>query len=200
MNLFDFIVIGFMAAGSIYGLRQGLLRMATAAIALVGAIYVASVYYRTAGTLAQHNLGVDSTLAAVIGYLLVFVIVFSAVQVIGMTAVRLLHVVNLGWIDRLAGSLVGASMMAVSAGIAVMLLAAVLPANAELLTGSQLAPMLIAYDNALVNYIPQQAKAAYEENRDTLLRNWVARAEKAVAQTGASPQASSSPGAAADNR
>jgi membrane protein required for colicin V production len=200
MNMFDFIVIGFVAAGSIYGLRQGLLLMATAAIALVGAIYVASVYYVSAGTLAQHNFGVDPTLAAVIGYMVVFVIVFSAVQLIGMTAVRLLHIVNLGWLDRLAGSLVGASMVAVSAGIAVMLLAAVLPANAELLTGSRLAPMLIAYDDALVNYIPQQAKQAYEENRDTLLRSWVARAERAIAQSAASPQASPSPGSATETR
>jgi membrane protein required for colicin V production len=143
---------------------------------------------------------VDPTLAAVIGYVAVFVIVFSAVQVIGMTVVRLIHVVHLGWIDRLAGSLVGASMVAVSAGIAVMLLAAVLPANAALLTDSRLAPMLIAYDNALINYIPQQARQAYEENRDTLLRNWVARTRKALAQASASPQASPSPGGAADGR
>jgi membrane protein required for colicin V production len=200
MNLFDFIVIGFVAAGSIYGLRQGLLQMVTAAIALLAAIYVASVYYIAAGTLAQHNFGADPTVAAVIGYLAIFVVVFSVIQVIGMTAVRLIHIVHLGWIDRLAGSMVGASMVAVSAGIAVMLLAAVLPANAELLTGSRLAPMLIAYDNALVDYIPQQAKEAYEQNRDTLMRDWIARAEKAIAESSASPQATPSKGGATDTR
>jgi membrane protein required for colicin V production len=200
MNLFDFIVIGCVAAGAIYGLRQGLLQMVTAAIALFGAIYVASVYYVSAGQLAQHNFGANAAVASVIGYLVVFVIVFSAIQVIGMTAVRLLNVVNLGWVDRLAGSLLGASMVAVSAGIAVMLLAAVLPENAELLTNSELAPMLIEYDNTLVDYIPRQAKDAYEENRDTLLRDWVARAQRAVARSSASPQASPSPGAAAGFR
>jgi uncharacterized membrane protein required for colicin V production len=200
MNLFDFIVIGCVAAGSIYGLRQGLLQMVTAAVALVGAIYVASVYYTWAGAIAQRDFGTDPAVGSVIGYVVVFAVVFSVVQVIGVTAVRLLHVVNLGWIDRLAGSLVGASMVAVSAGIAVMLLAAVLPSDAQLLTGSRLAPMLIAYDNALVNYIPRQAKQAYEQNRDTLLRNWVARAESAAKQITASPQASPSPGAATDTR
>jgi uncharacterized membrane protein required for colicin V production len=128
------------------------------------------------------------------------VVVFSVIQVIGMTAVRLIHIVHLGWIDRLAGSLVGASMVAISAGIGVMLLAAVLPADAELLTGSQLAPMLIAYDNALVDYIPQQAKEAFEENRDTLMRNWIARAQKAIAKSSASPQATPSTGGATDTR
>lgn len=194
MNLFDFIVIGLIAAGSIYGLRQGLMQMVTAAIALLGGIYVASVYYARAGDIAQRNFGANPTAASVIGYLVVFVIVFSAIQVIGMTTVRLLNIVHLGWVDRLAGSLVGASMVAVSAGIAVMLLGAVLPSDAHLLTDSRLAPMLIEYDNTLANYIPQQAKTAFEQNRDALMRNWLARAQSAVARASASPAASPSPG------
>jgi membrane protein required for colicin V production len=198
MNLFDFIVIGLTAAGAIYGMRQGLLQMATAAVALLGGIYVASVYYVRAGDIAQNNFGASPTVGSVIGYLVVFAIVFSAIQMIGMTAVRLLSVVHLGWVDRLAGSLLGASMVAVSAGIAVMLLAAVLPGNARLLADSQLAPMLIEYDDALANYIPQQAKDAYEQNRDTLLRNWVTRARDAVARGAASP--APSPAAAPNAR
>lgn len=195
MNLFDFVVIGLTAAGAIYGLRQGLLQMVTAAIALLAGIYVASVYYVRAGNIAQNDFGANATVAAVIGYVVVFVLVFSAIQMIGMTTVRLLHIVNLGWVDRVAGSLLGAAMVAVSAGIAVMLLAAVLPANARLLTDSQLAPMLVQYDNELVNYIPQQARDAYEQNRDTLLQGWVARARAAIANAAASPAARPSPDA-----
>lgn len=196
MNLFDFIVIGLVAAGSIYGLRQGLLQMVTAAIALFGGIYVASVYYFRAGQIAQNNFGANATVASVIGYLVVFVIVFSAIQVIGMTTVRLLNLVHLGWVDRLAGSLLGASIVAVSAGIAVMLLAAVLPSNARLLADSELAPLLIQYDNALANYIPQQAKDAYEQNRDVLLQTWIARAKEAVARAASSAASAPSPEAA----
>lgn len=193
MNLFDFIVIGLIAAGSIYGLRQGLMQMVTAAIALFGGIYVASVYYARAGDIAQKNFGANPTVASVIGYLIVFIIVFSAIQVVGMNVVRLLHIVHLGWVDRLAGSLLGAAMVAVAAGIAVMLLAAVLPNNARLLTDSLLAPMLIQYDDTLADYIPQQAKTAFEQNRDALLRSWLARAQGAVAQVAPSPAASPSP-------
>jgi membrane protein required for colicin V production len=194
MNGFDFVVIGITAAGAIYGLRQGLLRMVTSAIALGAAIYVASVYYVDAGALAHNDLGADPTLAAVVGYVAVFILVFSAIEVIGSTAVRLLHIVHLGWADRLAGSLLGASLVAVVAGIAVMLLAAVLPQDAGLLKNSQLAPMLIAYNENLARYIPQEARDAYEANRDSLLRNWIAQAAKTVTRAAASPQASPSPG------
>jgi len=64
------------------------------------------------------------------------------------------------------------------AGLAVMLLTTVLPANAALLRESQAAPLLLAYDAMLVRYIPDQAKEAYERNRDALMRSWIAAAAK----------------------
>jgi membrane protein required for colicin V production len=193
MNLFDDVVIGMVAAGSLYGLRQGLLQMVTAAVALFGGLYIASIYYVAAGNIAQHDFGANQTVGAVLGYLVVFIVVFSAIQVTGMTAVRLLDLIHLGWADRLAGSLLGAAMVAVSAGVAVMLLAAVLPADASLLSDSTLAPMLLEYDDALVSYIPQQARDAYRDNRDALMRFWVARAQEAAARAAASSQPAPTP-------
>ena len=78
--------------------------------------------------------------------------------------------------------------------LAVMLLAAVLPQDAGLLKNSQPAPMLIEYNETLAQYIPQEAREAYETNRDNLLRDWIARAAKTVTRSAPSPQASPSPG------
>ena len=190
MNAFDFLVIGVAAAGAIYGLRQGLLRMVTSAIALLGAIYVASVYYARAGEIAQHEFGAGATAASVIGYVAVFIIIFSAIELVGTTAIRLTQVVHLSWADRLAGSILGATLTCVAMGIAVMLLAAILPPGAGILQNSRLAPMLIEYNEMLVRYIPEQAKEAYETNRDTLMRYWIAEAKKTVTHAEASPAAS----------
>ena len=58
-------------------------------------------------------------------------------------------------------------------------------------------PMLLAYNEMLVGYIPGDAKLAYERNRDDLMRYWVQNAVK-VANSGpaaASPAASPSPSA-----
>lgn len=192
MNAFDFVVIGVVVAGAIYGLRQGLLRMITSAVALVAAIVVASVYYTRAGEIAQHEFGAGATAASVIGYLLVFIIIFSAIELVGTTAIRLIQVVHLSWADRLAGSVLGAALVSVVMGIAVMLLAAVLPADASILRDSKLAPMLIEYNDTLVRYIPDQARQAYENNRENLMRYWIAEAEKTVTHAGATPAASPS--------
>ncbi len=190
MNAFDFLVIGVAAAGAIYGLRQGLLRMITSALALLGAIYVASVYYTRAGQIAQHEFGAGATAASVIGYIAVFVVIFSAIEMVGTTAIRLTQVVHLSWADRLAGSALGATLTCVAMGIAVMLLTAILPPGAGILQNSRLAPMLIEYNEMLVRYIPQEAKEAYENNRNTLMRYWIAEAERTVTHTQAGSAAS----------
>lgn len=192
MNAFDYVVIGVTVAGAIYGLRQGLLRMITSAVALLASIFVASVYYSSAGEIAQHEFGSGATAASVIGFVLVFILIFSAIELAGTTAIRLVRVVHLSGADRLAGSVLGAALLAVVMGIVVILMAAVLPPDAPILRDSQLAPMLIEYNETLVRYIPDQAKEAYQSNRDNLMRYWIEEAEKTVTHTGASPAASPS--------
>lgn len=192
LNGLDYAAIALLAVGAIYGLQRGALRMVTSAVSLAAAVYCASFYYGKAGDFAEAQLGVSHAVGAVIGYVAVFALIFTAVELIGSTAVRLAHIVHLSPIDRLAGGLLGSGIAAVFAGLAVMLLAAVMPPNAELLRGSQLVPMLLAYNQMLVDYIPGDARLAYERNRDDLMRYWVQNAVKGASYA-ASPAASPSP-------
>ncbi|HKM99407.1 MAG TPA: CvpA family protein [Candidatus Binataceae bacterium] len=192
MNAFDFVVIAIVAFGTVHGLRQGLLTMITSFIALIAALYQASIHYSEAAGMVSHLFGTNPTLATIIGYLAVFFIVFLAVQFVGGTIVKLLHLASLGWIDRLAGGLLGAGLAAAIAGLTVMLLTTVLPANAALLRDSQSAPILLAYNAALVRYIPEEAKQAYENNREVLMRAWIAEAARSATQ----PLPAASPSAA----
>lgn len=192
MNQLDYAIIIFNALGAVYGLRQGALRMLTSVVSLGAAIYFASIHYLSAGALAERELGIAPTAGSVAGYIVVFVVVFAAVQVIGSAAINLLHMVHMGLLDRMVGAVLGAGITSVVAGLAVMLLAAVLPVNAALLRESQVAPRLLAYNEALLSYIPENAKRAYQENRDDLMRSWILNAAKARE---ASPEASPSPDA-----
>jgi hypothetical protein len=76
----------------------------------------------------------------------------------------------------------------------VMLMAAVMPPDAPLLRNSQLVPMLLAYNEMLVGYIPGDARLAYERNRDDLMKYWVQNATKG-ASSAPSPAAMPSPSA-----
>jgi uncharacterized membrane protein required for colicin V production len=194
LNGLDYAAIVLFSVGAIYGLQRGALRMVTSVVSLAAAIYFASLYYTRAGAFAESQFGSSHTVGAVIGYIAVFALIFTAVEIIGSSAIRLMQIVHLSPLDRLAGALLGAGVAAVFAGLAVMLLAAVLPPDAAILRNSQLVPMLLAYNEMLVGYIPGDAKLAYERNRDDLMKYWVQNAAKG-ANSSPSPAASSSPSA-----
>jgi uncharacterized membrane protein required for colicin V production len=192
LNGLDYAAIVLFTIGAIYGLQRGALRMVTSVVSLAAAIYFASLYYTKAGAFAESQFGSSHTVGAVIGYIAVFALIFTAVEIIGSSAIRLMQIVHLSPLDRLAGALLGAGIAAVFAGLAVMLLAAVLPSNAAILRNSQLVPMLLAYNEMLVGYIPGDAKLAYERNRDDLMKYWVQNATKGT-NSAPSPAASPSP-------
>jgi uncharacterized membrane protein required for colicin V production len=194
MNGLDYLAVALFAIGAIYGLQRGALRMITSVVSLAAAIYFASLYYARAGVFAETQLGTSHTVGAVVGYVAVFALIFTAVEMIGSSAIRLLQIAHLSALDRLAGGLLGAAVAAVFAGLGVMLMAAVMPADSPLLRNSQLVPMLLAYNEMLVGYIPGDAKIAYERNRDDLMKYWVQNATKGVGAA-PSPVAMPSPSA-----
>ena len=191
MNAFDFVVLAVLALGAIHGLRNGLLTMVTSFVALLAALYLASLHYTETAAIIARQFGSNPTLATVLGYVAVFLVVFIAVQFVGGMIVSVLTMASLGWIDRLAGGFLGGAIAAAVAGLAVMLLTTVLPANTALLRNSEAVPMLLAYDAMLVRYIPEEAKEAYQHNRDILIRAWIAEASKHA--SGSAPADSSSP-------
>ncbi len=196
LNGLDYAGIALVAVGAIYGLQRGALRMVTSVVSLAAAVYFASLYYTKAGSFAETQLGCSHTAGAVVGYVAIFALIFTAVEIIGSSAIRLMQIVHLSPLDRLAGALLGAGIAGVFAGLAVMLMAAVLPPDAAILRNSQLVPMLLAYNEMLVGYIPGDARLAYERNRDDLMKYWVQNALKganpAPAATKPSPAASPS--------
>ena len=192
LNGLDYAGIVLLAVGAIYGLQRGALRMVTSVVALSAAVYFASLHYTKAGSFAQTQLGSSHAVGAVVGYVAIFALIFTAVEIVGSSAIRLMQIAHLSPLDRLAGGLLGAGIAAVFAGLAVMLLAAVLPPDAAILRNSQLVPMLLAYNEMLVGYIPADARLAYERNRDDLMKYWVQNAMKG-ANSAPSPVASPSP-------
>jgi membrane protein required for colicin V production len=173
MNGLDYAIILLVAIGALYGLNQGALRMLTSIASVACGIFFASIYYESAARVAESQLGLSSVASAVVGYVVLFGAVFATIEIVGRLAIRLIHVVHLSWIDRLAGSALGAAMVGVVAGFSVMLLTALLPPKAPLLLNSLLAPKLLDYNHALVNYLPDEARQAFEEKQAQMESYWV---------------------------
>jgi membrane protein required for colicin V production len=173
MNAFDYLVITVTALGAIYGLTRGVLRMATSLISLLAALYFASIYYPLAGNFSAQQFGLDPTIGSIIGYVAVFAIVFVSIEIIGRAVIRVTRVVHMGWVDRLAGSVLGAAVVAVAGGVMVTMLTVVLPVDAPFLRDSQLAPQLLTYNESLMSYVPAGLKDTYREKRDMLVTYWI---------------------------
>ncbi len=192
MNALDFVIILLVSIGALHGLSRGALRMLTSAVSLIGGLYFASVYYPRAAAVVQTAFGTHGAVNAILGYLAVFVAVFAAIEIIGTSAIKLLHLVHLGWADRLLGGALGAAVVGTIIGLALMLLAAVLPPDAALLRESRLAFRLLDYDRALADYIPAEVKKAYAARRAQLARYWMESETRFGERTG-SLQASPAP-------
>ena len=172
LNGLDYAIIIILGFGALYGLGRGALRMATSILSLVLGVYAASAWYGRAGAIAQTNLHTSPTISMVIGYGVVFVIVFVAVEFAGARVVALAHIIHLNWVDRLGGGLFGAAIAAIFAGLDIVILTALLPANSPLLQNSRLAPRVLDYNQVLLGYVPPQVKQLYIEKRDELVHYW----------------------------
>jgi membrane protein required for colicin V production len=192
MNGLDYVIIIAVAIGALHGLRRGALGMVTSVVSLIAGIWLASEYYERVAELATRELGTSANVSAVVGYIVVFAIVFIAVGFVGGFVGGVLRTIHLGWLDNIAGALVGGGIVAIICGLAVMLMAAILPADAELLRNSRLAPIVLTYEESLVAMIPAEAKETYERHRDELMRYWIETALNAREAT-PTPSASSSP-------
>jgi membrane protein required for colicin V production len=175
MNGLDVAILVVAGLGVLWGLRRGVLRMVTSIVALVAAIYLAATYYPTVRDLALKYLGIRPAVAAVIGYVVVFLAVFIVVGMAGNILVRLVQTVNLGWADRLLGGVAGGAIAIAIAGMALMVLTAMLPEDAPLLKQSRLTPQVLSYTDELLNYIPPEVKTIYDRKRRELTRYWLER-------------------------
>ena len=192
LSAIDWAVALALSLGAIYGLRHGVMKMVTWSLSTIAGLYVASLYYADAASIVQSHVTVSANEAAIIGYIGVFAIVFAAVEFVGASAFRLMRVIHLGWADRFLGATLGGGLVAVGCGVVMMMLAAVMPPDSKLMRDSKLAPMLLAYNETIVRFVPVEVKVAYERNRDDLMRYWIDSALKTHEAAG-TPAASPSP-------
>src|SRR5437667_4056711 len=156
LNNLDYGIIAIVVIGALYGLGRGVLRMATSILSLIVGVAVASTWHERAGALAHEHLGTGPAISAALGFVAVFALVSVAIEIVGRRIVALAQIVNLSWIDRLGGALFGAALAAIFAGVDLMILTTVLPADSHLLRNSRLAPQVVAYNQSLLAYVPPE--------------------------------------------
>jgi len=172
MNGLDYLIAGLIAIGAIYGSARGILRIAASLIALIAAVYLASVYYQRAGEYITRAFSARPEVGAAIGYIAILLVVIVLVAWGGAKLAELVRVVHMNWADRLAGGVIGAALGALVAGLAVVVVTAALASDAPLVRESRLAPRVLEYNHTLAGFVPEQVRDAYYHREAQLITYW----------------------------
>jgi uncharacterized membrane protein required for colicin V production len=172
LNNFDYIIVALVLLGAFYGLGRGVLRMITSLLSLVLGLAAALTWYGIVSSFLQRHFNTSPVTSTVIGYIVVFLAVAAAIEFIGRRIMVLVYIVHLSWIDRVGGALLGAGLGLVFAGIAIVLVESVIPADSAMVRDSKLAPRVLAFDQSLLGYVPTPVRELYQRKSDELKQSW----------------------------
>jgi uncharacterized membrane protein required for colicin V production len=185
MNGLDYLILVMIALGAIHGSSRGILRIASSLIALVAAVYLASLYSHRAGAYLTHAFSVRPGTGTALGYLIIFLTVMVVVAWGGSKLAELIRAVHMSWVDRLGGAVVGAAFGALVAGLVVVVVTVMLPVNAPFVRQSELAPRVLDYCHDLAGFVPEEVRDAYYYRESQLITYW--NEHKTTAPPGSAP-------------
>ena len=106
-NLFDLVVVVVVGLFAFFGLRKGLIEEAIRLIGLVVASFAGVKYYYLGVGLVKSIFSFSEGVQTVIGFILIFLIVYLALQIVSSMLKRIIRSLNLAWLDRTAGLIFG---------------------------------------------------------------------------------------------
>lgn len=172
MNWVDIVIVIILAVGLGKGLANGFVRGIFGIAALVLGILLAAANYEEVVNTLFSRLQIGADGRAILGFLLVFVVVLILVSVVGRIIAKALKLVSLGWMDRLAGGVLGLVMASLFTGVLLLIVVmAGLQANAGV-ARSVVAPTVIRVTDTIVAFAPDVAREMVEGHYVKLRLEW----------------------------
>lgn len=171
MNGFDIALLVFMCVLVVIGLIKGLVRILVGLAALVTAFVAACFYHRPLADLMS-SLSLPEGVLRLISYALIFIGVMLLGGVAAWFLRKLLKAAMLNWVDRLAGAALGLVAALLTAALLVLPVVAYVPAGAELLNASILAPYVAAVADLASHVVPDDLAERYKKGIGTIRDRW----------------------------
>jgi membrane protein required for colicin V production len=172
MNWVDIVIVVILVIGLFKGLSNGFVRGLFGLAALVFGIIVAAGNYEQVAEVLFSRLNVGEQAQAVLGFLLVFVIVMILITVVGRIIAKALKLASLGWMDRLAGGLLGIVMACLFIGAVLLVVAMAGFHTNTAVARSVTAPGVVSVVETVVVYAPDTAREMIEGNYVKLRIEW----------------------------
>ena len=121
MEIIDWIIIGVVAVGTVLGFSKGVLRQVATLVGLIAGLLLARALYVTVGERMAVEFGTSATVAQIIAFFLIWILVPIALLWVASLLTKVLEVVHLGILNRLAGAVLGGLKYALIVMLAVQL-------------------------------------------------------------------------------
>ena len=122
MLITELIFIALLALGGIMGFRKGLIAQVSMFLALLLGIWGAIHFSEFTGQYLTTWFNLQGDNAFLASFVVTFALVVLLVYFVGKFAARLLKVMLLGWVDKLAGLLFGVLKMALLISVVLVIL------------------------------------------------------------------------------
>ncbi len=120
--ILDLIILAILLVWAAFGLGRGAIREMIGALAILLGVFLATHAMDQAGRLLAISLPISDRMRPFAGFTVVFLVVVAFGAVVGSALERTLKTVHLGWLNRLAGAVIGLFKAAVVISLVLLLL------------------------------------------------------------------------------
>ena len=122
MEVIDIIILVLIGLGVIQGLIKGSIKELAAIVGFVAGLLLARALFGTVAEFLAPALGTSITIAQILSFILIWVAVPIGCSLVASVLTKAFNVINLGWLNRLAGALLGAVKMMLLVGLGIYVL------------------------------------------------------------------------------
>jgi len=151
MNWLDIVIVVIAVLFGMLGLWKGAIKAVFGIAGLVGGIALAGHYYKPLAGILSPSGAIWSGIAA---YIIILVATLIIASIVGWFVARLVHIVMLGWVDRLIGFILGAGIGGMLCAAVLAIVSKYLPGTEEVISHSAMAKLLIERFPLLLALLP----------------------------------------------
>ena len=122
MEVIDIIILVLIGVGVIQGLMKGSIKQLAQIVGFVAGLLLARALFGTVAEQLAPALRTSITIAQILSFILIWVAVPVGCSLVASVLTKALDVINLGWLNRLAGAVLGAVKIMLLVGIGIYVL------------------------------------------------------------------------------
>jgi len=166
MHWLDILIITVILFFCLIGISRGLISQIFSFAAIIGGFIAGVILYDLAGNLLiQYNLIESKSTSLLVGFMLVVIALFVIIQILGWFTARVIGKLKLGWLNRLAGGVVGILIGIIITFFLLSWLNLYVIKDASAKKDSVMVPIVEEGYGIIITYIPGDLGKGYEATK-----------------------------------